>query len=213
MLSLKNGALGACITTALVSMNLIDDGQPRPFVSDVNDNDELLSEWLSEDLYSDPGTPPECNWFNSSIVYQSQLCSHFVLSRPSSSPHQSFERARRCAAHFQTSCVLSPEIGLSIPACFFSAPGASEGMRMLIGPRILPHPNVSSVTGKLVRVKVPGSTFGTGTRTTEFNDSINVEYLDGSSRVSRQQLLTGEEAYCVQLLRMAFVPACWSKLD
>ena len=64
----------------------------------------------------------------------------------------------------------------------------------------------SSTSGVLVLGK-------TESAVREFNDSVAVEYLDGSSRVSKQRLLTGEEAYCVQLLRMAFVPACWAKLD
>lgn len=199
------------MTTVLVSIGVIDTGIPDPIERAVNDNDELLSYWPSEDDPYAHDATPECVFYNSSIRYTSQLCSHFVLSRSSSSPVQSFDRARKCASYFETSCVLSPEIGLSIPAAFYTAPDEKEGMRMIIGPRILNLPDSVNATTRLVRVKTPGSTFGS--RTVEFNHSTMVEYLDGATRSSKQRLLQGDEAYCVQLLRMAFVQKCWLGLD
>lgn len=213
-LSLRGGALGACITAVLVNMGIINNELPEPIQRSVNDNDELLSVWPSEaDPYSTKDVPPECTWFNGSVLYRSQLCSHFVLSRSSSSPYQSFERARRCAAAFDTSCVLSAEIGLAIPAAFFAAPEDREGMRMVIGPRLLPHPEPSNVSRKLIRVKTPGASFGTAARTLELDDQVKVEYLDGAKRSSVQRVVHGEEAYCIQLLRTAFTEDCWKGLD
>jgi hypothetical protein len=209
--SVRGGALGACLTTALVSLGVIDTQVPDPIERAVNDNDELLAYWESEDPYSPPDAVPECVFFNASIRYTSQLCSHFVLSRPSSSPVQSFDRARRCASRFETRCILSAEVGLSIPAAFYTAPDENEGMRMIIGPRILNHPDKQNMTTRLIRVKTPGSTFGS--RTVEFDHSLLVEYLDGYTRSSKQRMLEGDEAYCVQLLRMAFVDSCWAGLD
>ena len=209
--SVRGGALGACLTTALVSLGVIDTQVPDPIERAVNDNDELLAYWPSEDNPYSQELEPECMFYNSSVRYTSQLCSHFVLSRSSSSPTQSFERARRCAAHFGTSCILSPEIGLSIPAAFLAAPEEREGMRMVIGPRLLEQTDTNSTT-KLIRVKTPGGVFS-NSRTMEFNHSIVIEFLDGYTRSSKQAKLVGEEAYCIQLLRRAFSNECWRGLD
>ena len=56
-----------------------------------------------------------------------------------------------------------------------------------------------------------GKPFATATYT--FNRTIYTEYLDGSTRTMATRALRDEAAWCVQLLRDAFEPECWAKLD
>lgn len=114
-----------------------------------------------------------------------------------------------CAAAFGAECVLSPEIGLAIPAAFLHTNDAR--MTMLLGPRLLPLEGEPEK--KHVRVAPPNGDGLTDTKTFVFNSTIRVEYLDGASRSMQTKELKGPEAYCVQLLRLAFEPACWEKLD
>ena len=140
-------------------------------------------------------------------MYTSDLCSHFSLSRmASNSAGRAIERAVRCAAWFETECVISPEIGVSIPAAFVYDP-EGKGMRMLIAPRILDPGNDT----RTVRVQDPEEK--TGGRITELNHTIRVEYLPGGSRTPVSEALNGSDAYCVQMLRSAFVDECWQQLD
>lgn len=197
----KGGAASALIATTLTALGYVKNDTPLPEIARVNEHDELLSHWDSE---SDEDLPPECRWHNGSLVYESELCSHFVLSRASSSPASAFTRARRCAAQFESECVLSPEIGLAIPAAFIVE---ANDLRMLIGPRLFQLDSPQ----RLIRVADPGNALQT--RTLVFNDTIDSEYLDGSTRKLRRERLTPPASYCVQLLRGAFTDSCWLGLD
>lgn len=150
---------------------------------------------------------PNCSWWNGTVVYTSDLCSHFSLSRmASSSAGRAIQRAVRCAAWYETDCLISPEIGVSIPAAFVYDP-EGDGMRMLIAPRILDPGNDT----RAVRVQDPEEK--TNGRVVELNHTIRIEYLPGGSRTPVSETLNGSDAYCVQLLRAAFVDQCWQQLD
>jgi hypothetical protein len=194
----------ALSTTLLTSIGLLGQNDNfEPEVRRVNEDDALLAYWPSEDFNSDE--PPECNFFNFSFVYTSELCTHFVLTRASSTPRTAFERATKCAGLHQTECILSPEIGLSIPAAFLVP--ATGKIRMIVAPRLLPLQNAQT---KHIRVHHP---LETTTRTLQLNSTVMVEFMDGHTRAVRQELIEGIEAYCVQLLRLAFVQTCWHNLD
>lgn len=199
--SLGRSFLGAAATLSLTSLGLIKTDAPEPEVRYVNSNDELMAYWPSEEAGEGR---PECQFLNASVVYRSDLCSHFVLSRPSSSPVLAFDRARRCAAAFESECILSPEIGLSIPAAFVAN---GSNLRMVIGPRLFALESEQ----KLIRVAQPGTSLST--RTVLMNVSLDAEYLDGATRTLRRVVMKPPESYCVQLLRRAFVSDCWSALD
>ena len=51
------------------------------------------------------------------------------------------------------------------------------------------------------------------TFTTKFNTSVAVEFLDGITKQLRVEEFRGEHAFCIQLLRESYEPACWQKLD
>ena len=122
-------------------------------------------------------------------------------------------RAVLCAARADTDCVLSPEIGVSVPAAFVYDPSGAS-MRMIIAPRLLhahqAHTDTPPET-KAVRVQDPDQK--TNGHVMAFNQSVTIEYLPGGSRVPVSETLSGSDAYCVQLLRGAFSSECWDQLD
>jgi hypothetical protein len=201
---------GLAITTVLTSIGLWGPEDIEPDVRRVNEDDSLLSYWPSED-YNAADLAPECNYFNFSVVYTSELCTHFVTTRQSSTPSTAFDRAIKCAALHKTECVLSPEIGLAVPAAFLVPP--TGDIRMVLAPRILPTPASVNVTEKHIRVHQPPTGLLGSTRTLRFNSTLLVEFMDGTNRAVRKEQMHGVDAYCVQLLRLAFVPACWNALD
>jgi hypothetical protein len=164
------------------------------------------------------------------VVYSSDLCSHFSLGRMASNiASRATHRAVQCAVHADTDCVLSAEIGVSVPAAFVYDP-SGVGMRMIIAPRILSYAKPpmsrdpssgpasssdseapSTPEPKAVRIQDPYQK--TNGRVVEFNNSLTVEYLPGGSRAPVSETLTGSDAYCVQLLRAAFSEECWAQLD
>lgn len=183
----------------------------------------VFASWPTEDDAYGAEELPQCAWWNGSVVYTSDLCSHFSLSRmASNSAGRAVERAVKCAARFETECVISPEIGVSIPAAFVYDPEGS-GMRMIIAPRLLPFVRAAQATGpgipenpdvfdvRYVRIQDP--TEQTAGRVTALNHSVRIEYLPGGSRAPVSEVLSGSDAYCVQLLRAAFAPECWEQLD
>jgi hypothetical protein len=184
---------------------------PPPTVAATKDG-ALFERWAADDesLWSEgvPNLEPECTWWNGSITFTSDLCSHFSLSRmASSSASRAIERAIKCAAFFETECVLSPEIGVSIPAAFVYD-HESSGMKMIIAPRILP-----SEIGDVRAVRVQDQTESTNGFVRQFNSSVRIEFLPGGSRAPVSETLNGSDAYCVQLLREAFSAECWTQLD
>ena len=183
---------------------LIDE--PPPVVH-VNEHSSFMSAWPSEAIGSS-GLPPECAFWNGSVVYSDVMCSLFVVNRAAAAYPSASARAMRCTAAFGTECVLSPEIGLAMPAAFLYD-YATSSMRMLIAPKLVPHESEQTH----VRVSPPDSDGITQTRTLVLNDTVQVEYLDGLSKGLGTGLLRQEEAFCVQLLRLAFEPTCWNALD
>lgn len=183
---------------------LLED--PKPVVY-VNEGSGLMSKWPSEAI-SGSSLPAECSFWNQSVVFSSEMCSLFVVNRAAAAYHQAAARAMRCAAAFGSECVLSPEIGLAMPAAFLHD-YASSTMRMLIAPKLLPQESEQT----RVRVSPPDSDGVTQTRTTVFNKTLLVEYLDGQTKNLHRRRIEGDEAFCVQLLRLAFEPACWKALD
>lgn len=150
---------------------------------------------------------PECRWWNGTVQYESPICSHFSLSRiGASSVDRAVDRASRCAAAYETECVLAPEIGLGIPAAFVYDE-ATATMAMLIAPRLLPHP--SDPVPLLVQDPAEEAPH----RAVTLNRTAHVEFLPGGKRAPVTEVLANASAWCVQLLRAAFAPSCWANLD
>ncbi len=183
---------------------LIDD--PPPVVH-VNEQSDFMSIWPSESI-AGSSLPPECNFWNQSVVFSDEMCSLFVVKRAAGAYTSASARALRCAASFGVECVLSPEIGIAMPAAFLYDYSTSS-MRMLIAPKLIAAESAQTY----VRVSPPDSDGVTQTRTLVLNETVQVEYLDGQTKGLGTGTLRHEEAFCVQLLRQAFEPACWRALD
>lgn len=205
------GALGSFFTLIAASSWYSTRPAEQAVVPATKDG-AVFAHWTSDDetLWSDGAyIEPNCSWWNGTVSYTSDLCSHFSLSRmASNNAGRAIERAVKCAAHYETECVIAPEIGVSIPAAFVYDPEGT-GMRMIIAPRILPPADLPDV--RTIRVQDPDEQ--TSGRLVEFNHSIHIEYLPGGSRAPVSETLNGSDAYCVQLLRAAFVDECWAQLD
>ena len=200
---------GGLLSLLLSSTSLLpDEDVPRPIVPATPDH-AIFTPWPSEvrsHLADGAPTDPECQFWNASIQYSSQLCTHFSLSRVAvSAAERGVARAVQCASRHDLDCVLSPEIGLSIPAAFVY--DVHAGMQMIVAPRLLPHESEQS----LVRIATPA---GVATpRALLINHTVVVEYLPGGSRAPVTEQLTDAASYCVQALRDAYEAGCWENLD
>jgi hypothetical protein len=176
-----------------------------PTVVSVNKNKDMLSEWPSEAL---GGTIPDCDFFNGTVRYSADLCSHLAISRSANTPTRAATRAFACAALASTECVLSSEVGYAIPTVFLYD-HATYSITTVVAPKLLPRESPI----EYVRVAPPDGDGLTDTFTVQFNTSIRVEFLDGISKQLREEEYEGEAAFCVQLLRHSYEPSCWEKLD
>jgi hypothetical protein len=191
----------------------------------VNGDESLMSVWPSEAVDAEANAAPNCQFWNYSVVFRKDLCSHFVVSRSSSMPSLAINRALACAGHSGSDCILSAEIGLAIPAAFlFSESAQRLGISAVLAPRLLsPNPPPANLT-QHVRIAPP--TVQSNNANSDVDElfersrsetfllarEISIEYLDESRRLKTAEL-RGDDAYCVQLLRLAFEPACWKALD
>jgi len=121
---------------------------------------------------------------------------------------EALNRALSCAAHYETDCILSPEVGLSVPAVFVYDP--HDGLKMVIAPKLTESPHTNSDVDRLVEFRGPE-----GKRHTqlEMKSVVQVEFLQGGSRRMSKEVFNDTAAYCVQLLRIAFDSDCWSLID
>lgn len=179
-------------------------GSTPPPVVKVTADGSFLSEW---DEYAEGGPP--CKFYNASYQYTGALCSHFALARMSQATQtEALNRALSCASHYETDCILSPEVGLSVPAAFVY--DELEGLAMLIAPKLTPLPEGYESEERLVEFQDP-----TEKRFAqiEMKNVVNVEYLRGGARRMTTATFNDTAAYCIQLLRIAFDSSCWSEID
>lgn len=181
---------------------------PPPIITvPISPTGAVFTDWAKEDGFE--GLDDSCLWWNGTYYYDPVgHCNSFSITRVGANDAaKAIDRANRCAALATTDCVLSGEIGFSLPAAFIY--DDTEGMRMLIAPRLLPV--ASDVATKTVRLQDP--TGEHPNQLFEFNNTVRVEYLKGGARIMETAVLEGNDAYCIQALRRAIVPACWEALD
>ena len=138
----------------------------------------------------------------------------FAVSRISpATASKAVERAIKCAADYDTQCILSGEIGFNAPAAFLYS--ADQGFRVVLAPKVVPLANEGEGGGeggqKLVRVNDPASQ--STSMILRLNSTVAVEYVTPGSRSVVVETLTGSDAYCVQALRASVSPSCWEELD
>ena len=174
----------------------------------VNPKNEILAHWPSESIIDGSVRPPECDFYNDSVRFSADMCSHFAISRSATMPSHAARRAMACAATVGTECVLSPEVGFAIPTAFLYDHNTYT-WTVAMAPKLLPH--ASEVAH--VRVAPPDGDGVLDTFTTKFNTTVTAEFLDGLTKQLRVEEFRGEHAFCIQLLRESYDPSCWKKLD
>ena len=180
-------------------------GDTPPPVVQVTADGSFLSAW---EEHGEDGSPP-CKFYNATYQYTGALCSHFALARMGQHTQtEALNRALSCAAYFATDCILSPEIGLSVPAAFVYDP--QDGLRMVIAPKLVDSPDNTGSEDRLIELRDPD-----GKRHTQMDmkSAVTVEYLQGGARRMSVDTFNHTAAYCVQLLRVAFDSSCWKEID
>lgn len=200
------GVSATGVASLLVAATTRMWGNTPPLVIKVNTDGAFLSPW---EEYEEDGSPP-CKFYNATYQYTGALCSHFALARMGQATQQeALNRALSCAAYHETDCILSPEIGLSVPAAFVYDP--EQGLKMVIAPKLVDMVEHSvEAEDRLVEIRDPG-----GKRHTqiEMKTAVSVEYLQGGARRMSVDTFNHTAAYCIQMLRVAFDESCWAEID
>lgn len=175
-----------------------------PQVVEVNVDGSYLGAW------DKMAETPSCDYWNATHRYSSALCSHFALARMSPSVAQdALNRAMECASAHDTDCILSSEVAFSIPTAFVYDQRA--GLQMLVAPKIIQLSDDTPFEEKDVWFQDPkDSSKKTQLR---MNNTVHVEYYDPLNKQIQRKVFYGQEAYCVQVARLAFDESCWKNLD
>ena len=177
---------------------------PPPVVPVTQDGSFIRSDWVATD------DVPPCQWYNGTYQYSNALCSHFAMARMSTAIQaEALSRALSCGAFYETDCVLSPEVGLSVPAAFVY--DQESGLKMAIAPKITQLDPAYNSTVRTVAFQDPKDEKRYAEL--DFNDTITVQFLEGVKRALVTQTFYGTQAYCIQMLRIAIDSSCWSEID
>ena len=197
------GTAGLVTSLLLATHNSLWGSTPPPTMKVTSDG-SFLSPW------DDYDAEPPCAFYNGTYVYTAALCSHFALARMSATTQtEAISRAMTCAVHHKTDCVLSPEVGLSVPAAFVY--DVEDGLKMVIAPKVVDMPPDQNATQRHVAFQHP-TTPDVMVRLRLY-DAVNVEFMQGGARRMTTQVYRGAGAFCVQMLRLAFDEACWAEID
>ena len=208
---------GGVLLTTLLGTSLLGDAPVglddlNLPIESVNVDNALLGEWMSESIesFSDEPLNGECTFFNFTKSYESEFCDAFTISRMQSGTIASASaRALKCAAKASSECILSPEVGLAVPAAFLSRQNEDK-LKVVIAPRRVAFKKGDPIPEKRnVRVN---SIDLFSSKTILMNSSVRVEYLSADKRV-HSDVFKDDEAFCINLLRVAFESDCWRKLD
>jgi hypothetical protein len=162
---------------------------------------------FDETRQDDDGERTACAWWDGHERADPLGCSTLAASRISRAEVASARaRALECALAADVECVLSTELNVAVPSAFVYAEDGG-GMQMLIAPRVL---NRSDATD---RVEVRHPRTNAPVAWLDMAVDVTIEYLAGGSRQLKTRTLQGEQARCVQALRLAISDACWSALD
>ena len=173
-----------------------------------------MAELEALEVAGEPKPPPQCNFYLGNVTHESDTCSPFTIARLSSAAaSKAVARATACAVDAETDCVLSVDVGFALPTAFLLVDDHTE-LEAVVAPRIVD----ASEEVTAVRVEHPlgahhgGAAAGGGTLL-EFHKEVTVEWLEPFQRNVVQRRLANASAFCVQLLRRAYSPSCWAKLD
>lgn len=183
---------------------------PIVAVVDVVESGGLFAEW--PDLAE--GEVRKCEFWNGTVSYAPSVCEPFAITRiGAAAATRAINRAIECAAGAEEmpTCVLSHELGFGAPAAFLYS--AEAGFEMLLAPRLLQDDTSQAPEDDvLIRLTDP-HTPNTYVGTYNLNRTVKTEFISPGSRAVHTRDLRGDEAYCVQLLRLSTLQSCWHTLD
>jgi len=203
----SHASAAGLLSSVLIATHSAWNGHP-PATIRVTENNAYLAPW---DANATAHAPP-CSFYNASHQYTTGLCSHIAIARMSVDVQaEALTRALACASYYDTDCVLSSEVGLSVPAAFVY--DTEAGLKMLIAPKPLPpEPSEAPPDAQTVALHMPDDGRRTGIQI-QFNSSVRVQYLRGVTRDMHEEVLAESDAFCVQLLRASFADDCWAGID
>lgn len=157
----------------------------------------------------DPWMNNMCDWWDltDEAATASTLCNNMAVFRYTTThAAEGLLRASNCARATGESCVLSHEVGIHIPGVYiYDYTMKPSGMRFLVSPRLVDSKEIE-YESRRVRVS---SRANSQTRLVEMNHTIRVEYFDHTTRGLYQMVLTDNDAYCVQSLRLSVGAGCF----
>lgn len=173
---------------------------PASYPSDAPDDDDACH-WWTPDKGKDTDT----------------LCSAFALRRlmGSDALARALESAKKCAILHGTSCVLSHEVDLQVPAVMLWD-STTSAMRMFLLPRIVTVPEGTLYDVRRVAVVRPPFDDDVARSRTplivQMNRSVEVDHVSTTSHARESEHLLDEDAYCMQMLKLTIPDRCNEEL-
>jgi len=160
---------------------------------------------------NDPWVKNVCDWWNltDGAATESTLCTNMAVFRYTAShASEGLLKATECARATGESCILSHEAGTHVPGVYiYDHETNPPGMRFLVHPTVIEGGGV--VRDDLRRVRV-SSLVNAASRIAEMNNTVLVEFFDHAKRTISQVELAGNDAFCVQLLKLSVGAECLS---
>ena len=149
-----------------------------------------------------------CNWWMpGDPIVERLACTHSTIGRLGVTVlTNTFDDARRCSKLADGGCVLTHELGLIVPGVYYYSPEKVD-LVLAVAPRVI---NMTQ-DDALIRIFDPS-----GVRsavTTTFFRNVAIEYTDMTRVQLDTKMLSGDAAYCVQLLRQSMSAECWNSMQ
>lgn len=166
----------------------------------------------------DPLIRDLCRWWdgiNGSGAAHTSCTNTAIFRLTASSVGEGVVKATECARATGESCILSHEAFTTVPGVFlYDHTTTKLGMRFLVAPRILRATGVVVSDGvyantSLHRVRVsPHALIDGSVLELELFDSVEVEYFSHERRAMRVENVTGNDAFCVQIIPRSVGETC-----
>ena len=164
-----------------------------------------------------PAHGTSCQWWTPSIGRETDtMCTAAGLRRLMSpdAMNRAIERAQTCAVEYGVTCVLSHEVNFRIPSALLWSQELGK-MRMFLLPQfdktsIDPNTSDGPRTKRVAIVTPPFTERHDSVSRFEvhMNQSIVVEHVDVNTHTPMREVLTNEEAFCLQLLPLTIPNEC-----
>ena len=166
----------------------------------------FLTPWTGRDYTNGSACLP----YNGTVRYKDGICSETMPRIKDSIFEDAMLRSNTCSRMWKSSCILSVEIGLALPAVFLHTP--QKGFHMVLYPEDTEQ-TVNNTIIKKIYIKDPV----TNTRIHSPNNYFFapnkrlVRYIDVNTKDYEEELLEEENSFCISLLYRSFDDECWKK--